>query len=167
MVRVDWPARFEMMPTQPAAVIDCAHNVASAEALDSTMLEWFPKLSRSLIFASSSDKDVAGMFRVLAPHFERFYLTRSESPRAIPPGKLAEALPAGTKSACFDEPLPAGDGSLGNSVPEFCVRCAGRCAVGNWPGGAAGRAGRDGRTVRGPHRWNRAAGRKVGGCAPK
>jgi dihydrofolate synthase/folylpolyglutamate synthase len=125
MLRVDWPARFEMVPTQPTAVIDCAHNVASAEALDSTMLEWFPKLSRSLIFGSSSDKDVAGMFRVLAPHFERFYLTRSDSPRAIPPEKLAEALPAGTQFACFEKPLDAWEAARSDTPKDGLIVIAG------------------------------------------
>src|SRR5437667_6710000 len=36
---VHWPARFEWFNTRPNAVLDCAHNVASAEALARTLVE--------------------------------------------------------------------------------------------------------------------------------
>ena len=43
-----------------------------------------------LVFAASRDKDVPGMLRVLAPHFERIVLTQfQENPRAVPPEQLA------------------------------------------------------------------------------
>src|SRR5262249_37841021 len=87
---VQWPARFELIPPRPRAVLDCAHNVASAEALVNTLRYSFLPRPRGLIFAVSSDKDVSGMFRVLAPEFRRFYLTRyTNSSRAVPPDRLA------------------------------------------------------------------------------
>jgi dihydrofolate synthase/folylpolyglutamate synthase len=74
-------------------VLDCAHNVASAAALVETLLESFPKARRLLIFAGSSDKDLLGMCRVFAPHFERAFLTRyANSLRSVPPELLAEMM---------------------------------------------------------------------------
>ena len=98
MAEVHWPARFELFDTQPRAVLDCAHNVASAIALvDMLSNSWlgFTRRDHALIFAVSNDKDVPGMFRVLVPHFQRFYLTRyRDSSRAVPPEQLAAMLPA-------------------------------------------------------------------------
>src|SRR5262249_54208375 len=72
---IDWPARMELISRHPIVVLDCAHNVASAEALVQTLTTTFPPTRRSLIFAGSGDKDLAGMFRVLAPYFQHIFLT--------------------------------------------------------------------------------------------
>ena len=81
---------MELLGRQPLVVLDCAHNVASASAVVETLCSSFAPTRRLLIFAGSSDKDVAGMFRVLAPQFEHAFLTRyTDNPRAIPQEDLA------------------------------------------------------------------------------
>jgi dihydrofolate synthase/folylpolyglutamate synthase len=90
---VDWPARMEVTSRCPFVVLDCAHNLASAEALVQTLTTTFPPSRRFLIFAGSADKDLAGMFRVLAPSFQHIFLTSfATSTRAVPPEHLAEIL---------------------------------------------------------------------------
>lgn len=90
---VNWPARMEVLPGPPLTVLDCAHNVASAQALADTLRASFPPGRRVLVFAVASDKDVTGMFRVLAPLFDAFVLTRFQSnPRSAPPDQLAAHL---------------------------------------------------------------------------
>lgn len=89
---VRWPARLEVLGRRPLVVLDCAHNTASAEALVETLRDSFPATRRVLVFASSADKDVPGILRILAPHFERFVLTSFDSPRAVPPEQLAAWL---------------------------------------------------------------------------
>jgi dihydrofolate synthase/folylpolyglutamate synthase len=89
LAEVRWPARMEVVSQRPWVVLDCAHNVASAEAVAQTLLDSFPPGRRLLVFAGSSDKDVAGMFRVLGPHFDAAYLTRyTNNPRAVAPEEL-------------------------------------------------------------------------------
>jgi dihydrofolate synthase/folylpolyglutamate synthase len=88
---VYWPARMEVVGRAPLVVLDCAHNVASAVALVQTLEASFPPLRRVLVFAASGDKDVAGMFRVMAPHFAAAFVTRyTNSPRALGAERLAE-----------------------------------------------------------------------------
>jgi dihydrofolate synthase/folylpolyglutamate synthase len=82
---VVWPARMEVVGRRPLIVLDCAHNVASASALVQTLASSFPPLRRVLVFAGSTDKDVAGMFRVMAPYFASVFATRyTDNPRAMP-----------------------------------------------------------------------------------
>ena len=58
--------------------------------------------------AASADKDIPGMFRVLAPHFRRFYLTRYlGSSRAVPPERLAEMLPPQVERVICQTPAEA------------------------------------------------------------
>ncbi len=108
LAEVSWPARLEVVGRRPLVVLDCAHNVASAEALIETLRTSFPPGRRLLVFAGSSDKDVAGMFRVMGPHFDRAFLTRyTLNVRAIPPAQLAglwEQASAGAPEVC---PTPA------------------------------------------------------------
>ncbi len=88
---LQFPARIEFMPTQPPVVLDSAHNVASAAALIQALDEQFDMRRRMLIFATSRDKDVRGMFRELLPHFDRILLTRYvTNPRHVMPEKLLD-----------------------------------------------------------------------------
>jgi dihydrofolate synthase/folylpolyglutamate synthase len=90
---VKWPARLEVVGRRPLVVLDCAHNVASATALVTTLKTSFPATRRWLVFACSGDKDLAGIFRVLAPHFQQVFLTTyAGSARAMSPERLAEVL---------------------------------------------------------------------------
>jgi len=92
--RVRWAARLEVIGSRPWVLLDCAHNVASAEALVETLRETFPAAPRRLaVFATSSDKDVPGILRVLASHFSAFFLTSyRNNPRTVAPERLAAWL---------------------------------------------------------------------------
>jgi dihydrofolate synthase/folylpolyglutamate synthase len=91
LAHVVWPARMEILRRAPWVVLDCAHNVASAEALANALRESFPAGRRLLVFASSSDKDIAGILRHLSGEVDGAYLTRfANSPRAVAPQRLAE-----------------------------------------------------------------------------
>jgi dihydrofolate synthase/folylpolyglutamate synthase len=117
LTSVHWPARMEIVGYQPLVVLDCAHNVASAQALVETLRTSFPPTEseshepskdgsmakdglrsgilgqRVLIFAGSSDKDLAGMLKALSSSFDHVFLTRySHSPRAVEPERLGEIL---------------------------------------------------------------------------
>jgi dihydrofolate synthase/folylpolyglutamate synthase len=108
LAEVSWPARLEVIARQPLLVLDCAHNVASARALVQTLQASFPPARRLLVFAGSSDKDLAGMFRVLAPHFSQAFLTRfTANPRSVAPERLAELLRAAGDLPATICPTPA------------------------------------------------------------
>ncbi len=100
LARVDWPARLEIMARRPLVLLDCAHNVASARALAEALDVSFPRQAqRILIFAASRDKDLSGMLEILAPRFQRNYLTSFQSSqRCESPEHLAELLPVDRRS---------------------------------------------------------------------
>jgi dihydrofolate synthase/folylpolyglutamate synthase len=93
LANVAWPARLEVLRARPLVVLDCAHNLASVQALLETLDGSFPKTRLRLIFGTSSDKDLPGMLRLLAPRFAHAYWTRARSPRGVPPEQVAAALP--------------------------------------------------------------------------
>jgi dihydrofolate synthase/folylpolyglutamate synthase len=99
LATVNWPARLEVLGRRPLVLLDCAHNLASAQALVQTLEASFPEhraggaARRFLVFGGSKDKDLEGMLAVLAPHFHHAFLTRFDaSTRAAAPEHLARLL---------------------------------------------------------------------------
>lgn len=99
---VHWPARLEIRGRRPLVLLDCAHNVASAQALIDALTTSFaaffqPRARRFLIFAGSGDKDLPGILGVLAAHFTHVYFTRyAHSSRSVPPDQLGDILRRGS-----------------------------------------------------------------------
>jgi dihydrofolate synthase/folylpolyglutamate synthase len=122
---VQWPARMEVLGRRPLIALDCAHNVASTEALVQTLLSSFPQTCRHLIFASSADKDLSGMLAVLAPCFDRVYLTRytSSSRGASLADLTAIATKAGMIASCWQTPAEAWTEARAAAKPDelICV----------------------------------------------
>jgi dihydrofolate synthase/folylpolyglutamate synthase len=91
-----WPARIEVIARRPCVVLDAAHNIASVDALLATLDTSFAARRRMLVLASTQEKDVAGMVRLLLPKFDHVVLTRyTQNPRGVPVEELA-ALAAET-----------------------------------------------------------------------
>ena len=133
---VQWPARLEVMRANPLVVLDCAHNVSSAQALVDTLAESFQCKSpgngngrqgrRYLIFAASGDKDIEGMFQVLGPYFDHAYLTRfTTNPRSAPPPQLLQMWQRACSqpATAHTEPEAAWEAarSLGTTNDLICV----------------------------------------------
>ena len=113
LAQVVWPARLEIMSRRPLVLLDCAHNVASAQALVQSLDTSFPLPAkdngqRTLIFAGNRDKDLAGMLECLAPRFDRIYLTSVQSSsRGAPTDHLATLLSADKRLASVQCPVAA------------------------------------------------------------
>jgi dihydrofolate synthase / folylpolyglutamate synthase len=126
---VEWPARMEVFGGRPLVVLDCAHNLASVQAFLDTLTASFPPGRRWLIFAGSTDKDLTGMLRLLAPHFAHVFLTRYHSnPRSAPPEQLAAMLPSAgiiPHTHC-QTPIEAWQKALAAAGPDDLV-----CATGS------------------------------------
>jgi dihydrofolate synthase/folylpolyglutamate synthase len=102
MARVCCPARVEILAQRPTVIVDAAHNTASVAALTQVLDESFSaapqsarsltstrRSSRTLVFATSHDKDAKGMLRLLVPKFDRILLTRYlNNPRSVAPDEL-------------------------------------------------------------------------------
>src|SRR5512138_3339177 len=79
---VKWPARFEILRSQPPVVIDSAHNRDSARRLHETLDEYFPETPMILVFCALEDKDILGMLEELKPRIDCVVATHAEHPRA-------------------------------------------------------------------------------------
>lgn len=98
-------SRIEIFGTKPTVILDVAHNVASIQALVDVLRERFPGKKPAVIFASSRDKDVAGIMKLLLPACETMILTRYvTNPRAM---ELAELEAIAADAATHLTPPPS------------------------------------------------------------
>lgn len=85
---VELHGRFQIVPGQPALVLDVAHNPHSVAALTLNLdaMGYFPVTHA--VFGAMADKDVVTMLTKIAPVIDNWYLTDLPTPRAA----TAEAL---------------------------------------------------------------------------
>jgi dihydrofolate synthase/folylpolyglutamate synthase len=106
------PARVEVFPGDPPAVIDGAHTAESVEALRLTLDEiGFPG-PRTLIFSIAAGKELALILPRLSAIADAIILTRADPVRSISPGVLREQLGEGdvieSPEEAFEEALRRG-----------------------------------------------------------
>ena len=109
---VDLPGRFQVVPGQPALVLDVAHNPHSvaALALNLDAMGFYP--TTHAVFGAMADKDLAPMLHRMDPLVDRWYFADLPTPRAASGAALQAAWQAVTKrtdavSAVFSTPLDA------------------------------------------------------------
>ncbi len=85
---VELPGRFQIVPGQPALVLDVAHNPHSVAALAANLdaMGFFP--TTHAVFGAMADKDLALMLQKVNPVIDRWYFTNLPTARA----QTAEAL---------------------------------------------------------------------------
>ena len=109
---VDLPGRFQVVPGQPALVLDVAHNPHSVAALALSLdaMGFYP--TPHAVFGAMADKDLAPMLHRMDPLVDRWYFADLPTPRAASGAALQAAWQAVTKrtdavSAVFSTPLDA------------------------------------------------------------
>ncbi len=88
LANVHWPARFQSWDER--TIIDGAHNPAGADVLAKTWREQFGDQRAMIILAVLRDKDVAGIWRALAPIAQQMVLAPAHNERALAPEELAK-----------------------------------------------------------------------------
>ncbi|MBI5268157.1 MAG: bifunctional tetrahydrofolate synthase/dihydrofolate synthase [Burkholderiales bacterium] len=114
LASVDLPGRFQIVPGQPALVLDVAHNPQSvaALALNLDQMGYFPRTFA--VFGAMRDKDLAGVMARIAPLIEHWHLTDLPLPRAASAAELADTLAA----------LPGGGGGSTHATPSDALAAA-------------------------------------------
>ncbi len=91
---VSWPARFQVLSTEPLFILDGGHNPQCAEAMADILDDYLPDQKVTFIMGVLADKDYASMLDSVCPHAARFVCLTPESPRALPASRLAEIIRA-------------------------------------------------------------------------
>jgi dihydrofolate synthase/folylpolyglutamate synthase len=115
---VELPGRFQVVPGQPALVLDVAHNPHAVAALAQNMdqMGFFPRTHA--VFGAMADKDLPQILERIAPLIDAWHFTDLELPRAAKALDLSAAFerlradgrikpPAGVSVAYHSTPLQA------------------------------------------------------------
>ena len=85
---VSSPGRLQLIKTEPALLLDGAHNPAGAQILANALRAEFSAKPLVGLIAVLADKDVAGLLSNLAGVFQSVLITQSSSPRSMPAAEL-------------------------------------------------------------------------------
>jgi dihydrofolate synthase / folylpolyglutamate synthase len=92
---VSSPGRLQLVKTEPALLLDGAHNPAGALTLGQTLRTEFSEKPLIALIAVLEDKDADGLLSNLKGVFDRVVITQSSSPRSMPAAEL-EPIAAST-----------------------------------------------------------------------
>jgi dihydrofolate synthase/folylpolyglutamate synthase len=94
LAMVELPGRFQIVPGQPALVLDVAHNPHAVAALAANLdaMGFFP-LTHA-VFGAMADKDLAPMLKRMGPLVDRWYFTDLPTARAAAAVDLCTAWQA-------------------------------------------------------------------------
>jgi dihydrofolate synthase/folylpolyglutamate synthase len=107
LASVQLPGRFQIVPGQPALVLDVAHNPHAVAALAANLdqMGFFPRTH--VVFGAMRDKDIAGIVAKIAPLVDMWHLASLPTPRAASADELAALLPAGATALRHADPPSA------------------------------------------------------------
>lgn len=106
LAMVELPGRFQVVPGQPALVLDVAHNpqAAAALALNLDAMGYHPRTRA--VFGAMRDKDIAGLLAPLRPLVDVWHCCALPSARAASADELAAQLrQAGAGTATREVPV--------------------------------------------------------------
>lgn len=92
LLRVRWPARFEIVSRSPWFVVDGGHNPQCVASTRRALEHYFPDTRRVLLIGVMADKDWRAMLDILAPASDAFVAVTPDNPRALPAPELAAAI---------------------------------------------------------------------------
>ena len=119
---VELAGRFQIVPGQPAIVLDVAHNPQSVGALVANLdqMGYFPRTHA--VFGVMADKDIDTVLRLTAPLVDAWYLCDLPLPRAATAAALSARVPRihGTRDIAVSahaSPVAALRAALGRADP--------------------------------------------------
>ena len=119
---VQWPGRFQILPGQPAIVLDVAHNPHAASALAHNLdaMGFYPRTHA--VLGAMADKDLPGLFKRLLPLIECWYFCDLPTPRAATAVELRNTWltlspPPSATASMFDGPNQALSQALASADP--------------------------------------------------
>ena len=118
-----WKGRFSVIHREPLFILDGAHNPDAALRLRDSILKYFKNRKKYYIFGVFSDKEYDKIIEITADLAEHIYTVETpDNPRALPAGKLAEAVRRKNPSVEASESIPdAVQKCLASAGPEDVI----------------------------------------------
>ncbi len=120
--RVEWSGRFQMLPGQPAVVLDVAHNPHAVAALAHNLDAMGYFAVTRVVMGAMADKDIQAMVQRLQPLVEHWYFCDLPSQRAATAKQLQSLWHAcaprqGQSAQTFADPVAALGQAMADANP--------------------------------------------------
>lgn len=92
-----WMGRMQLLKTNPAVIVDGAHNLQGIQTFTSNLQELFPQKKLLLVVSILADKDYKHMLKSLVPFAKCFYISKNESDRAA---EIADQVKVIAETGC-------------------------------------------------------------------
>ena len=120
--RVEWSGRFQMLPGQPAVVLDVAHNPHAVAALAHNLDAMGYFAVTRVVMGAMADKDIQAMVQRLQPLVEHWYFCDLPSQRAATAKQLQSLWQASTprqgqSAQTFADPVAALGQAMADANP--------------------------------------------------
>jgi len=110
---VKWPGRLELIPGNPAFLLDGAHNPEGCAALVKSLEELFPGKTVNALVGILNNRPVEEMAGILAPKLGKVIATRVPDPKTASPSRIAAAFRRrGIATVEIPDPLQAYEAAL-------------------------------------------------------
>ena len=118
MAGVKWPARFEVLGTDPVFILDGGHNLQCAEAVEASIRKYLPEGGLTLLIGMLADKDYMAVLDTLLPYAGKCCCVTPQSERALPAEELAAIIRGrGTEAAAYETAAAAVNDCIKGSEP--------------------------------------------------
>lgn len=87
-----WPARFEVLGTNPIFILDGGHNSQCAEAVAESLDRYLPGRKLTLIIGMLRDKDYKKALDILLPYAKKCFCLNPDSERALSADELVRII---------------------------------------------------------------------------
>ncbi|SET77661.1 dihydrofolate synthase / folylpolyglutamate synthase [Natronincola peptidivorans] len=87
-----WIGRLEVINKNPLTIIDGAHNLQGAKALQKSVEALLKEYGVTFVVGMLKDKDIKGVLKHLIPLMDRIIVTKPNNPRAMEAEDLAKEL---------------------------------------------------------------------------
>ena len=94
LAKTEWAGRFEVLGHDPVFILDGAHNPSGMAAAADSFRLLFPDKKIVFVTGAMADKDIDGMYAIIAPLALKFFTVTPNNPRSMPAPTLAEHLRA-------------------------------------------------------------------------
>lgn len=117
LARVELPGRFQIVPGEPAVVLDVAHNAQSvaALALNLDAMGFYPRTFA--VFGAMRDKDLQALVGRVRPLVDAWFVCDLPTPRAASAVELAALLGPGADVSTHASPKAAFDAAAAHADP--------------------------------------------------
>jgi dihydrofolate synthase/folylpolyglutamate synthase len=106
LLQASLPGRFQILPGQPAVILDVAHNPHAAAVLAQNLDNMGFHPYTHAVFGMLNDKDLAGVIAKLGTRIDNWYCAGLPGPRGTSGDALAEQVAAALPPAPADGEKP-------------------------------------------------------------